>query len=60
MTMKKRLAAGALSTILLLGVCGESDETDVTEPDNPNSEVEQEDKGEDISEEEGDDDSSTE
>ncbi|SDK95137.1 hypothetical protein SAMN05216216_11517 [Lacicoccus qingdaonensis] len=60
MTMKKRLAADALSTILLFGACGESDETDVTEPDDPNSEVEQEDRGEDISEEEGDDDTSTE
>lgn len=63
MTMKKLLAAGTLSTILLLGACGENDETDITEPDDPNSdveEVEQEDRGEDIEEEEGEDDSSTE
>lgn len=33
MAMKKLLAAGALSTMLLLGACGESDETDVTEPE---------------------------
>ena len=62
MTMKKLLAAGALSTVLLLGACGENDETDITEPDDPNGELEQEDRGEDIDEEEGDDagDSSTE
>lgn len=62
MARKKLLAAGALSTVLLLGACGESEETDVTEPDDPNSDIEQEDRGEDIDEEEGDDadDSSTE
>ena len=62
MTMKKLLAAGSLSTVLLLGACGENDETDITEPDDPNGELEQEDRGEDIDEEEGDDadDSSTE
>src|SRR5699024_11976699 len=62
MTMKKLLATGAISTIPLLGACGESDETDVTEPQDPDGDVEQEDRGEDISEEEGEDldDSSTE
>ena len=64
MRAKKMLAAGALSTVLVLGACGdrESDETDVTEPDDPNDDIEQEDRGEDIDEEEGEDvdDSSTE
>lgn len=60
MRIKQILAAGALSTVLLLGACGESDETDVTEPGDPDSDVEQEDRGEDIEEEEGEDDSSTE
>lgn len=54
MMSRKFLLAGGLSAILVLGACGGEENTDTdTEP------VEQEDRGEDIDEEEGEDDTST-
>lgn len=57
MLTRKFLMAGGLSAVVMLGACGgeENVETDTdTEP------IEQEDRGEDIDEEEGEDDTSTE
>ncbi|SOC43599.1 hypothetical protein [Salinicoccus kekensis] len=57
MLTRKFLMAGGLSAVVMLSACGgeENVETDTdTEP------IEQEDRGEDIDEEEGEDDTSTE